>query len=139
MCLVAVLITETVWSPELATYINVPSGLMATPLGLEPTRMVACTIPVVVSITETVPSPTFATYANLPSGLMATPAGVRPTGKLGTNTILVAASINETVFEPVLATYIFPVPAHLNVGGGGGHPQDVSQVSSSNVSHSLVL
>ena len=51
---VVVLITETVPLNVVVTYTNVPSGLMATPLGLEPTWMVAVMCLVAVSITETV-------------------------------------------------------------------------------------
>ena len=55
--LVAVLITETVPLRSLATYTNVPFGLMATPLGLLPTVMVSVTVLVSVAITETVLKP----------------------------------------------------------------------------------
>ncbi len=49
---VVVSMIETVFSPELATYNRLPSGVMATPNGASPTMMVAVTALLAASITE---------------------------------------------------------------------------------------
>ena len=49
----AVLMTDTLFAPELGTYALVPSGLIAIPNGPSPTLIVLATVFVDVSITDT--------------------------------------------------------------------------------------
>src|SRR5262245_47337318 len=62
--LVAVLMTETVWSRVFTTYTDEPFGVMATAPGSVPTAIVVVTALVDVSMTDTVPGPQLVTYAN---------------------------------------------------------------------------
>src|ERR1700726_1588058 len=64
---VAVLITETVPSPWLATKTWLPSGVTAASYGREPTGIVAVTVSLEVSTTDTMLAEGFGTYSSVPA------------------------------------------------------------------------
>src|SRR6218665_3696417 len=105
---VAVSILDTEPDPLLVTYAVRPSGVTATPTGVESTVMVLVTVPVAVLILDTEPDPLLAAYTVLPSGVTATPAGRKPTAMVLV-TVPVAVSILDTESDSSLVTYaVFP-------------------------------
>ena len=101
---VTVSITDTLLLAEFTTYIFVPSGLTAIPLGFIPASIVSVTLFVAVSITEILLLPMFATYTFVPSGATATPKGSLPTSTTAI-TVLFTVSITETLLLPPFVIY----------------------------------
>ena len=81
-----------------------PSGLNATPNGLDPTVIAGPGALVATVIGVAVPDPPLMTYAVVPSGLNATPCGLDPTVIAGPD-VFVATVIGVTVSDPKFATY----------------------------------
>src|SRR5690606_7151694 len=99
------LMTETVSSTSLATYILLVLGFTATPRGKTPTSTVAITSFVPPSITETELPPLLTTYTRLVTGFTATPYGPLPTPTVFIFSLLLLPSITVTVLLAKLATY----------------------------------
>ena len=87
--------------PNVATYAAVPSGLMVTPMGFEPTVTVVITVLVPASITDTVPALKFVTYARVPLLLNVIPSAPSPTGIVATT---VVPATTETVSSSKFVT-----------------------------------
>ena len=106
-CLVLVFtsIVDTVPLLLLVTKAVLPSGVIATSNGPEPTAMsVGCLVLVFTSIVDTVPLTPLVTKAVLPSGVTATPNGPEPTVMSVGCLVLVFTSIVDTVPLPLLVT-----------------------------------
>src|SRR5688572_29490372 len=89
---VAASITEMVWALVLATYMRVPAGLNATPVGPLPTLAVPTRERVAVSNTATVlpglTPPVSATATRVPAGFTATPKGPGSAGIVPTTALV---------------------------------------------------
>jgi hypothetical protein len=87
------------------TYAALPSGVMATWVGLPGTLTATGeAVLVVVSTIETELESLLATYSHRLSGVMAAPIGVPPTVTDGTITVFVVEFITETLSRLVLTT-----------------------------------
>src|SRR5579864_3350040 len=97
--LVAVLITETLAVPLLATYTADPSGLIARPAGKVPVRpMTLVMVPVAVLIAYTTPWVWSATYRADPSGVTAESRGSPPTAMVA---VTVSVAVSTTAMLPL--------------------------------------
>src|SRR5947207_5703500 len=91
--------------PKLATKAVLPSGVIATVKGPEPTGMSAGYLVLVFTLNaDTVPLPLLTTKAVLPSGVIAPPIGCAPAGMSVRSLVLVFTSIADTVLLPELVT-----------------------------------
>src|SRR5262249_12533493 len=101
----------TVSLPWLVTKAVLPSGVIATPVGAEPTVMsVGFLVLVFTSIvdTELLLAPLWAMKAVLPSGVTATPSGNTPTGRSVGFFVLVFPSIVDRVPIPLTTRAVLP-------------------------------